>query len=238
MPSMTTSTRMAGLSRALLRRPSDVPPAPNWAADLGARCLHFFPLKLLGTTLVTWLFFVGYFHLLRFPAHAVTTVPVTALDRLVPFQPGLLIPYLSLWVYVGTAPGLQATFRELLSYGVWACVLLLAGLGLFWMWPTQVPPATYDAHGFPGFELMRGIDAAGNACPSMHVAIAIYTAIWMEWLLRKVGAPRWLRGINAAWFVAIAYSTLALKQHVVVDVVAGAVLGGAIAVLSLRHRPR
>lgn len=233
-----TSARLARVARAFLQRPSDVTPADNWVSDLGTRVVRFFPLKLLGTTLVTWAFFVGYFHLLRFPAHAVTTVPVTAIDRLIPFQPQSLIAYLSLWVYVGTAPGLQATFRELLSYGFWACVLLLAGLGIFWLWPTQVPPASHDAKGFPGFELMRGIDAAGNACPSMHVAIAIYTAIWMEWLLRRVGAPRWLRGINAAWFAAIAYSTLALKQHVVVDVIAGGLLGGAVAVLSLRYRPR
>ena len=233
-----TSARLSRVARSFLQRPSEVPPARTWVADLGARFVRFFPLKLLGTTLWTWAFFVGYFHLLRFPAHAVTTVPVTALDRLIPFQPETLIAYLSLWVYVGTAPGLQATFRELLSYGFWAGVLLLTGLGLFWWWPTQVPPGNYDAKGFPGFELMRGIDAAGNACPSMHVAIAIYTAIWMEWLLRRVGAPGWLRGINALWFAAIAYSTLALKQHVVVDVIAGGLLGGGIAALSLRYRPR
>ena len=233
-----SSARLARVARSFLLRPSEVPPARSWASDLGRRFVAFFPLKLLGTTLVTWIFFIGYFHLLRFPAHDVTTVPVTALDRWIPFQPQTLVAYLSLWVYVGTAPGLQATFRELLSYGVWAAVLLLTGLGLFWLWPTQVPPATYDAQDFPGFELMRGIDAAGNACPSMHVASAIYTAIWMEWLLRRVGAPSWLRAVNATWFAAIAYSTLALKQHVIVDVVAGGLLGAAIAVLSLRYRPR
>ncbi len=233
-----TSALLDRITRSVMQRPSEVPPARSWATDLGTRFVRFFPLKLLGTTLWTWAFFLVYFHLLHFPAHAVTTVPPTALDRLIPFQPEALIAYVSLWIYVGTAPGLQATFIELLSYGFWAGALLLTGLGLFWMWPTQVAHTSFDPGGFPGFDLLRGIDAAGNACPSMHVAIAIFTAIWMEWVLRRVGAPCWTRVVSWVWFVAIAYSTLALKQHVTIDVIAGALLGGGFAAMSLRWRPR
>ncbi len=204
---------------------------------LWRRARRFFVLKLAGTTLWTWAFFVAYFHLLQFPNGAVTTVRATALDAIVPFQPQWMIAYVSLWFYVGIAPGLQLRFVELLAYGFWAGGLLLAGLGLFYVWPTQVPPGTFDPMGFPGFELMKGIDAAGNACPSMHVAIALFTAIWIEFLFRQIGVPRWLRVANAVWFAAIAYSTLALKQHVVIDVVAGALLGIAFAVPSLLLRP-
>ena len=83
----------------------------------------------------------------------------------------------------------------------------------------------------------QGVDAAGNACPSMHVAVAIFTAIWVEHILRGAGAPAWLRLVNGLWFAAIVYSTLAVKQHVVLDAVAGAVLGIAFAIPSLRWRP-
>ena len=210
---------------------------PAWTARFARRVRRFFFLKLLGTTVWTWAFFVGYFHLLQFPAHRVAVMPVTALDEWIPFQPEALVVYVSLWIYVGISPGLQWRFLELLAYGFWAGALLATGLALFWWWPTQVPPGTYDPHGFPGFALMKGIDAAGNACPSMHVAIAIFTAIWAEWLLRTIAAPAWTRAGNALWFAAIVWSTLALKQHVVVDVVAGALLGGAFAAASLRWRP-
>jgi membrane-associated phospholipid phosphatase len=44
--------------------------------------------------------------------------------------------------------------------------------------------------------------------------------------------------LNVAWFAAIAWSTLAVKQHVVLDVVAGALLGLAFALPSLRWRVR
>jgi membrane-associated phospholipid phosphatase len=72
----------------------------------------------------------------------------------------------------------------------------------------------------------------------MHVAIAIFSAIWLEHLLRGARAPVALRALNAAWFLAIAWSTLAVKQHVVLDVLAGALLGVAFALPSLRWRPR
>ena len=197
---------------------------------------HFL-LKLLGTTAWVWAFFVGYFHLLRHPAYAVTLMPLTALDHLVPFQPWTLYAYLSVWLYVGVAPGLQLRFVELLVYGLWAGALCLTGLALFYFFPTAVPSFNRDVDHVPGFQMLQGIDAAGNACPSMHVAIAMFTVIWVEHLLRNARAPAGLRFANVAWFLAIAWSTLAIRQHVVLDVVAGALLGLAFALPSLRWRP-
>ncbi|MEO8936688.1 MAG: phosphatase PAP2 family protein [Burkholderiaceae bacterium] len=218
-----------------MTRPS---PPTRWTMVLVARARRFFVLKAVGITACTWLFFVGYFHVLRHPAYPVTVVPTTALDHWIPFMPQALIPYISLWVYVGIGPGLQFGFVELLVYGSWACALCGCGLVLFYLWPTQILPTAFDPMGFPGFDLLRGVDAAGNACPSMHVAIAIFTAIRIEVLFRKIGTPPWIRIVNAVWFAAIVYSTLALKQHVVVDVVAGALLGAVFALASLRWRPR
>jgi membrane-associated phospholipid phosphatase len=165
-------------------------------------------------------------------------MPLTALDHLIPFQPYTLGAYLSLWVYVGIAPGLQLTFKELVVYGLWIGGLCITGLALFYFWPTQIPPLSMDVSGYPGFAMLQGVDAAGNACPSMHVAVAIFTAVCVEHLLREARTPAMLRVLNWAWFAAIAYSTLAVKQHVVLDVVAGALLGMAFALPSLRWRPR
>ena len=213
------------------------PAPPTWTADIGLRMRRHFLLKLVGTSTFIWLFFLGYFHLLRHPVQAVVVMPLTALDALIPFQPAALFAYLSLWLYVGVAPGLQLTLRELLVYGLWVSGLCVTGLGIFYLWPTAVPPLTLDVSGFTGFRMLQGVDAAGNACPSMHVAIAIFTAIWLEHLLRNARAPGGLRLFNIAWFLAIAWSTLAIKQHVVLDVVAGALLGIAFAWPSLRWRP-
>jgi len=72
----------------------------------------------------------------------------------------------------------------------------------------------------------------------MHVAVAIFTLGRIDEVLRSTRSPLWVRCVNAAWFVVIAYSTLAVKQHVVLDVAAGALLGLVFLVPSLRWRPR
>ena len=217
--------------------PLAAPLPPRWTAEIWQRVRRHFLLKLVGTSVFTWLFFIGYLHLLRQPAFPVVVMPLTALDRLIPFQPATLFAYFSLWFYVGIAPGLQLTFRELLVYGLWIAALCLTGLGIFYAWPTAVPPLALDVSGLAGFGVLRGVDAAGNACPSLHVAVAIFTAIWIEQVLRQARAPRALRGLNIAWFALIAWSTLAIKQHVVLDVAAGASLGVAFALASLHWRP-
>jgi membrane-associated phospholipid phosphatase len=213
------------------------PPTQTWTADIGLRIRRHFALKLVGVTVFTWLFFIAYFHMLRFPAHPMTVMPLTALDLLIPFQPEALIAYFSLWFYVGVAPGLELTFRELVVYGLWVGALCLSGLGFFYFWPTQVPPLMAGATDFPGFAIMQGVDASGNACPSMHVAVAVFTAIRIEAVLRQARAPVPLRALNGGWVAAIIWSTLAVKQHVVLDAVAGALLGLAFAWPSLRWRP-
>jgi hypothetical protein len=208
----------------------------RWTTEIGQRMRRHFLLKLVGTTAFTWVFFIGYFHLLRYPAYGVTVMPLTALDRLIPFQPWTLGAYLSLWLYIGVGPGLQLTFRELLVYGLWAAALCLTGLGLFYAWPTAVPPLTFDVSGYSVFLILLGFDAAGNACPTMHVEIAFFYSVRIEHVLRGAAAPLAQRLLNIAGFAAIAWATLAVKQHVVLDVIAGAALGLAYGVPSLRWR--
>ena len=212
-------------------------PSQAWTADIALRMRRLFALKLIGTTAFTGVFFIGYFYLLHHPVYPVAVMPLTALDRLIPFQPHALLAYLSLWLYFGIGPGLQLTLLELIVYGLWIGALCLTGLAFFYFWPTQVPPLGLDVSGLPDFAMLQAVDAAGNACPSLHVAVAMFTVIRVEELLRRTGSPTFLRLINAAWFLAIAYSTLAIKQHVVLDAAAGAVLGVAFALLSMRWRP-
>jgi membrane-associated phospholipid phosphatase len=211
---------------------------PSWQAEIAFRMRRHLALKLIGTTAVIWIFFIGYFHLLRHVAYPVTVMPLTPLDGLVPIAPWAIVPYLTLWFYVGIAPGLQRTFVQLVVYGLWSALLLVIGLGIFYRWPTMIPTFVFERSGYPGFDLLRGIDAPGNACPSMHVAFAMFTALWIDVLLRECRVPAPWRLVNALWFLAIAYSTIAIRQHVVLDAVAGAALGAAVAVPSIRWRPQ
>lgn len=193
-------------------------------------------LKSIGTTLFISLFFGAYFHLLKQPAYVPTVMPLTLLDRLVGFQPQALPMYLSLWVYVSLPPALLATRRELYGYGLAMAGTCLAGLTVFYFWPTAIPAADIDWAQYPDVAFLKSMDASGNACPSLHVATAVFSGIWLHHLLRAFGAPLWILILNWAWCTGIVYSALATRQHVAVDVLAGLALGVLAACLSLRYR--
>jgi len=210
----------------------------SWNHELGTRLRAGFLLTVLWTTFLTFVFFIGYFFVQRHPAYSPMIMPQTAVDLIIPFQPAALLAYVSLWIYIGVGPVLQRTLREFAAYGLWMCALCIAGLAIFYFWPTQVPTRILAATHFPGFTMLHRVDQTSNACPSMHVAVAIFTAVRIDEVLRSTRAPLQPRMLNAAWFLAIAYSTLAIKQHVVLDALAGGLLGIVFALMSLRLRPR
>jgi membrane-associated phospholipid phosphatase len=189
---------------------------------------------MLGTALGMTLFFAAYFWLLRNPLHPPTIMPLTVVDRLVGFWPGALPLYFSLWFYVSLAPTLLIDRRELISYGLAATGLSVIGLGLFFFWPTTLPRCDVDLSQHPSIAFLKSVDASGNACPSLHVAFAVFTAAWFQRLLRQMGAGRVVHALNWLWCMGILYSTIATRQHVSLDVLAGAALGATVAVVHMR----
>ena len=201
---------------------SSLSPLPK----LGSRLLAHWPIKLFGITGFITIFFVIYFALLRFPVFPITVMPVTWLDRAVPFHPLALTVYFSLWLYVSLPPSLAYNRQQLMAQSLTATVMGLVGFGIFFFWPTAAPPAAaMDPADAQALAWLKQVDAAGNACPSLHVAFAVHAAIWLDRVLREMRVHLTLNVINIVWCVAIAYSTLATKQHVLVDVIAGALLG-------------
>jgi membrane-associated phospholipid phosphatase len=203
----------------------------GWLYEAAGRMRTLWLAKAVGTTVGISFFFFVYFWVLRHPVFSVTTMPLTAVDRAIGFRPGVLPIYLSLWLYVSLAPALVRVGRELASYAVAAVVLSAAGLGIFLFWPTTVSVAEVDLSSYPAVAFLKSTDAAGNACPSLHVAFAVFTAFWFERLLRELRAGPLARTLNVLWCAGIVYSTIALRQHVFIDVAAGALLGAMIAAL-------
>ena len=179
-------------------------------------------------------FFVAYFWVLNHPQFPVTIMPLTAIDRLIDFRPEALPFYLSLWFYLTLPPVLLVDRREIISYGLAAVLLSVIGLGIFLFLPTAVPQPAIDWAQHPQFAFLKSADAPGNACPSLHVAFAVFTAVWLERLLRQLGAGLFARGVNWLWCLGIMYSTVAIRQHVALDAGAGAILGLSVAMVHLR----
>lgn len=209
-------------------------PDAGWLHQAWIRSLKWWPAKMIGMTLGMTLFFTAYFWVLHHPLFPVTTMPLTAVDRLISFRPEALPLYLSLWIYVSLAPALMIERREIMSYALATVGMSFTGLGIFLLWPTTVSWSAADWLQHPAFAFLQTVDASGNACPSLHVAFAVFTAACLGRLLRQMGAGRIVCAFNWLWCLGILYSTVAIRQHVALDVLAGAGLGIIVAVVHLR----
>ena len=210
----------------------------SWSAQAASRIALLWPLKAVGTCLFMILFFRAYFAVLEDPLGVPRIMPVTVFDDWLPFSPLAFPVYVSLWFYVSLVPALMGSLRALLWFGVWITAMCACCLGIFWLFPTAVPEAGIDWSLHPQMALIKGIDPGGNACPSLHVASAVFTAFWLERVLRDIDAPRACHGANRALCLLILWSTVATRQHVVLDVVAGVVVGLLFALPALHHVSR
>jgi hypothetical protein len=216
--------------------PQQLHPTPT--DTLVGRLRTLWLAKMLATTLGITAFLVAYFWTLHHPLFEITVMPLTSLDEWIGFQPLALPLYLSLWCYVSLGPALLKNRDELRAYCMAALTLSLVGLGIFIAWPTATPSFGIDWSQHPSIFFLKDIDMAANACPSLHVAFAVFTAFWLMRLLSEMRAPKLIHVLNWLWCLGILYSTIATRQHVVLDVLAGTLLGAAAAALHLRKGKR
>lgn len=211
--------------------------ARAWPSRLLTRFTALWYLKAFGTMAFMVLFFQAYFWVQRNPLGEPVLMPTLAIDDWVPFTPAAFAAYVSLWVYVSLPAAWMPNLRTLLVLGLWTAAMCIFCLLLFWVFPTQMPVPDIDWSLHPELAFMKGLDAASNACPSLHVASAVFSAFWLHRIFLQVGAPSLLRWLSVLQCAVIVWSTMAVRQHVFLDVVAGAVVGGVFAWLSLRKTP-
>ena len=197
---------------------------PDWRRELRRRLLALWPAKAVGTPLGITVFFMGYFWVMRHPLGPVFTMPLVWVDYLVPFWPETFAAYVSLWVYVALAPAVAGDRRELAACTLPMLFMSLAGFALFLAFPTQVPAAAVDWSQHGAMQFLKQVDASGNACPSLHVAFAVFSAWVLDRAFAAMHGPAVFRWANALWCLAIVHSTLATRQHVALDVLAGIAL--------------
>jgi hypothetical protein len=209
--------------------------APSWHRQIADRVVTLWPLKAFGTMGFMVLFFWGYFTVLHNPLTPPLVMPVTWLDTWIGFSPSAFPAYVSLWVYVSLAPALLGSLRSLLGFGLWMGWMCLFCLAVFWLFPTSTPPFSIDWKAYPEFALIKGLDAAGNAFPSLHVASAVFSAFWLNRVFGQLDAPKTLQWLSALQCSVIIWSTIATRQHVVLDALGGVIVGVVFAALSFRQ---
>ncbi len=172
------------------------------------------------------LLFLGVERLLRMESY---TVVHCALDDLIPFNEWFLLPYLFWFVYM-TGALAYAFFFDVPSFRrmmVFIMVTYSVTIGIYLLWPTcqQLRPASFPRDNpltrFLGW--FYEFDTNTNVCPSIHVlgALAVSVAAW--------DSPRFRTGPWRAAFSLmtglICVSTVFIKQHSVLDVLAALPLG-------------
>jgi len=208
---------------------------PNtWKDELAKRLSTLWLFKMFSTMIGIAGFFYAYFWVMRHPLSAMTAMPVTWIDELVVFWPQSFLLYMSLWVYVGLGTALAKDLRELTAFGAASLAMIVLGLGIFMIAPTKVSGFPIDWPRYPSLAFFKRVDVAGNACPSLHAAFAVFTAVVIHRQLTAIRAARALRVCNVLWCLGILYSTMATRQHVALDVFAGSALAGAASILYVR----
>lgn len=181
------------------------------------------------------LFFSAYFYLMQHHFFAITQIPIVFLDTLVPFDDRFLILYLSLWGYVSLPAALLRSRKELLVYGGYSFVLCAIGIAIYIFFPTSIAQDPSQWAGSVEITRLKSTDMNANAFPSMHVASAVFAYLWLNKQFSQMNAPAAAYTISAVWCIGIVYSTMAIRQHLFIDVIGGVALGSLIAIGTLKH---
>lgn len=205
----------------------------TWTHELGRRVRTLLALKMLANLSGIAAFFYAYFWIMRHPLSAATVIPVTWIDDLVPFSPQSFFLYASLWVYVALGSLFTKDGRELAAWAAACFSMIIVGLGIFMALPTKIPDFAVDWSQYPSLEFLKAVDASGNALPSLHAAFAVFTGVVLHGQLTAIRAPRAVLACNVLWCLGIVYSAMATRQHLALDVIAGAVLAGAVSIAYL-----
>jgi fatty acid desaturase/membrane-associated phospholipid phosphatase len=160
---------------------------------------------------------VIYFGALHSSLYAALPMPMTFLDRMIPFVPSFVVFYLSFFLLILTPLFVIDDRQELrdAAFG-FGLILVVSGIA-FVFWPTAVVTPYRD----PLLDRLLALDAQRNACPSLHASLAIYCAL-CAW--RKLES-QFARAIFLLWTVLVVASALLIKQHAAIDIAVGAALG-------------
>ncbi|HEY2015253.1 MAG TPA: fatty acid desaturase [Bryobacteraceae bacterium] len=161
-----------------------------------------------------------YFGTLHAGMFAATTMPLTALDRAIPFVPQLVAVYLSFFLLILAPLFLIDDSRELRDTAFGFALIVTVSSVAFLLWPTAIPAASTA----PLPSGLLAVDGERNACPSLHASLALYCTLCAQRRVRTF----WARYGLWTWAVLVMFSALATKRHVAIDIAAGAALGWAI----------
>lgn len=195
--------------------------------------IETFGLFLVMAGLLTSLEF-AVFHVQTQWAHAGMTFwrPETAFDAQIPLLPAWIWPYWLYFAFLGTPIWLVKDRIELGAVAGGLTLVHFAGYACFLTWPSEMPREALTCN---PFELACGLvgamyllDPGYGVFPSLHVAASVFLAIFAF----DVRSP--LRWPIALFTLAVIFSTVFVRQHYVIDLPAGILLGVLVGRIGMR----
>lgn len=151
----------------------------------------------------------------------------TFVDNLIPFNKYFILAYVFWYVYIGVFLVYFCLFDEKKYYKI--LIGLNAGMIISYfvyiIFPTTVPRPVFAAgDGIIGslFNWLYARDNPYNCFPSIHVMNTLIIAVYVQ--KDKFYLNKYIKAVSAFCACAIIYSTLAIKQHVVLDVLLAAIV--------------
>jgi membrane-associated phospholipid phosphatase len=176
------------------------------------------------TVWVNLLFWAGYGILGRSAVFPIRAVPLTPLDEAVAFTPepwGWI--YFSAYIYSAVLPWLLTSREHIRRYAAGIACMALISFTIYFFFPTPSPRPSDVGESLP-MQLIANLDGPYNAFPSLHAGFILFMGL-LAWRMFGRIAPRFTLACAIPWGTAVFYSTLATKQHYVLDLIAGALIG-------------
>ena len=148
-------------------------------------------------------------------------LPMTWIDRSVPFVPGTVWIYTSEYIFFAMVYVLTRDMANTNKYLYSFLALQITSVAIFWFWPTTYPRGDYPLPDDLGaltyylFSSLRETDTPTNCAPSLHVS-SCYLSSFIFLDEQRGKFPFFF-----LWASSVAVSTLTTKQHYLIDVVLG-----------------
>ena len=169
------------------------------------------------TYVIPWLPYIGIYQLTnRFPLREPVELPFTAIDNAIGFYPEFLpiyVMYLPFYWWTGFRSGSDNELNRYLYATYFQLALILPFFVLF---PVHMPRELfYQPESYNWADTFwRWFDGPNNCMPSLHTANLL--------MMTQFNWSKRYRGLHVAIAAAIIASTVLVKQHYVVDLLAGA----------------
>ena len=144
----------------------------------------------------------------------------TDFDKLLPFAPEMVYVYMSFYVVIILSVFAVKTENDFNRMITSIMATLIFTYPFFYFFPASYPPIDFEANNLTTkfLQWCFEADVPNNTFPSLHVGLSFTIAFGIMHLRKQVGI------FYLIWAIAIAFSTVLIRKHFVIDVFGGIII--------------